>query len=59
MIFEIIRNILASDLVLSDCMQAYSIFPPVEKSLFPQGLYIMNVLFLHTGYMQKLIPETC
>ena len=59
MIWEIIRNILASDLVLSDCLQGYSIFPPVEKSLFPQGLYIMNVFFLHTGYMRKLIPETC
>ena len=59
MILEIIRNILAFDLVLSDCLQAYSIFPPVKKSLFHQGLYFMNVFFLHTGYMHKLIPETC
>ena len=33
-------------------------FPPVEKSLIHQGTYIMN-LFLHTGYMHNLIPETC
>ena len=43
MILEIIRNVLAFNLVFSDCLQAYSIFPPVEKSLFYQGLYIMNV----------------
>ena len=57
MILEIIRNVLAFNLVLSDCLQAYSIFLPVEKSLFHQGLYIMNVLFLHTGHMHNLIPE--
>ena len=33
MILEIIRNVLASNLVFSDCLQAYSIFSPVEKSL--------------------------
>ena len=43
MILEIIRNVLAFNLVFSDCLQAYSIFPTVEKSLFYQGLYIMNV----------------
>ena len=57
MSLEIIRNVLAFNLVLSDCLQAYSIFPPVEKSFFHQGLYIMNVLFLHTGHMHNLIPE--
>ena len=31
-------------------------FPPVEKSLIHQGTYIMNVFFLHTGYMHNLIP---
>ena len=34
-------------------------FPPVEKSLIHQGTYIMNVFFLHTGYMHNLIPDTC
>ena len=38
MILEIIRNT----------------FQPVEKSLFHQGLYIMNVFFSHTGYMHNL-----
>ena len=57
MILEITRNVLAFNLMFSDCLQAYSIFPPVEKSLFHQGLYIMNVLFLHTGHMHNLIPE--
>ena len=59
MILEIIRNVLAFNLVLSNCLQAYSILLPVEKSLFHQGLYIMKVLFLHTGYMHNLIPEKC
>ena len=34
-------------------------FPPVEKSSILQGTYIMNVFFLHTGYMYNLIPDTC
>ena len=29
MILEIFRNVLAFNLVLSDCLQAYGIFPPV------------------------------
>ena len=53
MILEITRNVLAFNLVPSDCFQAYSIFPPVEKSLFHQGLYIMNVLFTHMPNAQS------
>ena len=34
MILEIIRNILAFDLVLSDYLQAYSIFPPLKNPYF-------------------------
>ena len=59
MILEIIRNVLAFNLMFSDCLQAYSIFHLLKKSLFHQGRYIMNVLFLHTGHMHNLIPETC
>ena len=53
MILEIIRNVLAFNLVFSDCFQAYSIFPLVEKSLLHQGPYIMNVLFTHMPHAQS------
>ena len=44
-----------SYIILLHCL----FFPPVEKSLIYQGTYIMNVFFLHTGYMHNLILDTC
>ena len=34
MILEIIRNVLAFNLVLSDCLQAYSIFHQLKNPYF-------------------------
>ena len=48
---------MAFNLVLSDRLQAYSIFPPVEKSLLHQGLFIMIVFILPTVHMHNTIPE--
>ena len=53
MILEIIRNILASDLVLSDCLQAYSIFPPVEKILISsRPIHYECFIFTHRLHAQ-------
>ena len=52
MILEIIRNVLAFNLVLSDCLQAYSTFHLLKNP------YFIKAYRLYADYMHNLIPET-
>ena len=54
MILEIIRNVLAFNLMFSDCLQAYSIFPPVEKiPISSRPIQYECLIFTHGPHAQS------